>query len=303
MENTPSDKATRIFDADMSNFVADVIERSMQVPVLVNFWAPWCEPCKTLGPTLEKVIGDAKGALVMAKVNIDEVQEIASQLQISFVPTVVAFIDGRPVDAFAGVKTESEIREFISKIAPKTGPSEIDQTLEFAENAYSQEQHQEAGGAYSQAMQLEETNVKAAAGLANVLIKLNDIENAEQILSGATGQNDPIISAAKAILETAKQLSDIGDFEALEKAVQVNPDDHQSRFDLSLSLWAAGAQEKATDHLLYIIESDSSWQEDGARTQLIKFFEMAGPMDPFKVAARRGNLVYYFHKPLRPIKA
>jgi putative thioredoxin len=303
MENTPSDKATRIFDADMSNFVADVIERSMQVPVLVNFWAPWCEPCKTLGPTLEKVIGDANGALVMAKVNIDEVQEIASQLQISFVPTVVAFIDGRPVDAFAGVKTESEIREFISKIAPKTGPSEIDQTLEFTENAYSQEQHQEAGGAYSQAMQLEETNVKAAAGLANVLIKLNDIENAEQILSGATGQNDPIISAAKATLETAKQLSDNGDFEALEKAVQVNPDDHQSRFDLSLSLWAAGAQEKATDHLLYIIESDSSWQEDGARTQLIKFFEMAGPMCPFKVAARRGYLVYYFHKPLRPIKA
>ena len=287
MENTQNDTATHIFDADMSNFVADVIERSMQVPVLVDFWAQWCEPCKTLGPTLEKVIGEADGAVVMAKVNIDEVQEIASQMQIRSVPTVVAFIDGRPVDAFAGVKTESEIREFISKIAPETGPSEIDQILEFADNAYSQEQYQEAGGAYSQAMQLEETNVKATAGLANVLIKLNDIENAEQILSGATDQSDLLISAAKAALETAKKLSDIGDVDALEKTIQDNPDDHQSRFDLSLSLWAAGAQEKAADHLLYIIEADRSWQEDGARTQLLKFFEMAGPMDPFTVAARR----------------
>lgn len=287
MENTPNEALTHVFDADMSNFVADVIERSMQIPVLVAFSAPWCEPCKTLGPILEKVIGEANGSVVMAKVNIDEVQEIASQMQIKSVPTVVAFIDGRPVDAFAGVKTASEIRDFIAKIAPEVGPSEIDQILEFADNAFSQQQYQEAGGAYSQAMQLDETNVKATAGLAHVLIKLNDIENAEQVLSGAADQNDPLISAAKAALETAKQLDDIGDLDTLKKAVEKNPDDHQSRFDLSLALWASGTQDGAADQLLHIIATDRSWQEDGARTQLLKFFEMAGPMDPFTVSARR----------------
>ncbi len=287
MENTPSNAAVNIFDADMTNFVSDVIERSMQVPVLVDFWAPWCEPCKTLIPLLEKVVTEANGSVIMAKVNIDEVQELAAQMQIRSVPTVVAFLDGRPVDAFAGVKTETEIREFIGKIAPEMGPSEIDQILEFAENAFSQEQYQEAGGAYSQAMQLDETNLKATAGLANVLIKLNDLENAEQVLSGAADKNDPLISAAIATLETAKQLDDIGDLDALKKAIEKNLDDHQSRFDLSLALWAIGSQEDAADQLLYIIAADRSWQEDGARTQLLKFFEMAGPMDPFTVAARR----------------
>lgn len=287
MENTPSNAAANIFDANMENFVSDVIERSMQVPVLVDFWAPWCEPCKTLIPLLEKVVTEANGSVIMAKVNIDEVQELAAQMQIRSVPTVVAFVDGRPVDAFAGVKTETEIREFIGKIAPEMGPSEIDQILEFAENAFSQEQYQEAGGAYSQAMQLDETNLKATAGLANVLIKLNDLENAEQILSGAADKNDPLISAAIATLETAKQLDDIGDLDALKNAIEKNPDDHQSRFDLSLALWAIGSQKDAADQLLYIIAADRAWQEDGARTQLLKFFEMAGPMDPFTVAARR----------------
>lgn len=287
MENIPSNATTNIFDADMQNFVSDVIERSMQVPILVDFWAPWCEPCKTLIPLLEKVIEEANGAVLMAKVNIDEVQELAAQMQIRSVPTVVAFVDGRPVDAFAGVKTESEIREFIGKIAPEMGPSEIDQILELAENAYAQEQYQEAGGAYSQAMQLDETNVKAAAGLANVLIKLNDLENAEQVLSGVSDQNDPLISAAVATLETAKQIGDIGDLGALKKAIEKNPDDHQSRFDLSLALWAMGDKEEAADHLLHIIAIDRDWQDDGARAQLLKFFEMSGPMDPFTVAARR----------------
>lgn len=287
MENTPNEAIANIFDANMSNFVSDVIERSMQVPVLVDFWAPWCEPCKTLGPILEKVINEAGGGVVLAKVNIDEVQEIASQMQIKSVPTVVAFIDGRPVDAFAGVKTEGEIREFIGKIAPEIGPSEIDDILEFADNAFSQEQYQEAGGAYSQAMQLDETNTKATAGLANVLVKLNDLENAEQVLSGAADQNDPLISAAKATLETAKQLGDIGDLDTLKETINANPDDHQSRFNLSLALWAEGAQDEAADHLLHIISTDREWQEDGARAQLLKFFEMAGPIDPFTVSARR----------------
>ncbi|MDG1437690.1 MAG: thioredoxin [Emcibacteraceae bacterium] len=276
-----------VFDANMSNFVSDVIERSMQVPVLVDFWAPWCEPCKTLGPTLEKVVGECAGAVFMAKVNIDDVQEIASQMQIRSVPTVVAFIDGRPVDGFAGVKTESEIREFIEKIAPEVGPSEIDKVLEAADSAFALEQFEEAGGAYSQALQLDSTNIPATAGLATVLIKLDDLENAQQLLSGASNNNDPAITAALAMLETAKQLADVGDIGALKEAVENDASNNQARFDLALSLWAVNQRDDAADHLLYIIQNDKDWQEEGARKQLLKFFEIAGPMDPFTVKARR----------------
>ncbi|MCC3861679.1 thioredoxin [Pseudemcibacter aquimaris] len=287
MENTATGTGAIIFDADMSNFMPDVIERSMQVPVLVDFWATWCEPCKTLGPILEKVVSEANGAVVMAKVDIDKTQEIAAQMQIRSVPTVVAFIDGRPVDAFAGVKTESEIREFIEKIAPEVGPSESAKLIEYADQAFEAENYQEAGGAYSQALQMEPDNIQATAGLANSLIKLGDLENAEQVLSGAADKNDPVISAALAALETAKQLGDIGYLDALIKAAQDNPDDYQAKFDLSLALWAANKRDEAAQELLDIIAADRSWQDDGARTQLLKFFEMAGPMDPFTVAARR----------------
>lgn len=284
-ELTP--KSANIIDVDMNGFVPEVIERSMQVPVIVDFWAPWCEPCKTLGPIIEKVVNDANGAVILAKVNIDDAQEIAAQMQIRSVPTVVAFVDGRPVDAFAGVKSESEIKKFIAKIAPDMSPSEIDEILALAENLFTDQNYEHAGAAYSQALQLEEKNVTAIAGLANCLIKLGDLENAEQILAGAENKDDPLISAALANLETQKQLGDIGDLSSLEEAVKSDPTDNQARFDLAIAMWAADKRDDAADHLLHIIATDKEWQEDGARKQLLKFFEMAGPMDPFTVAARR----------------
>lgn len=282
--NSPS---SNIIDVDMNSFVSEVIERSMQLPVIVDFWAPWCEPCKTLGPVIEKVINDANGAVILAKVNIDEAQEIAAQMQIRSVPTVVAFVEGRPVDAFAGVKSESEIKEFIAKIAPDLGPSEIDQILEVADSAYEQEQYEQAGGAYSQALQIDPKSINATAGLANCLIKLGDLENAEQVLSGAENKDEVEISAALANLEMAKQLGEIGDIEVLKNNVEKDETNHQARFDLALALWALGERDDAADHLLYIIANDKEWQDDGARKQLIKFFEIAGPMDPFTVSARR----------------
>jgi putative thioredoxin len=232
----------------------------------------------------------------MAKVNIDDCQEIASQMQIRSVPTVVAFIQGRPADAFAGVKTESEIREFIAKIVPEIGPSEIDQMIEFAENAYAEGKFEDAGGAYSQALQIEPENAKSLAGLASSLIKLDDLENAEHVLSGVTAENknDPAITAAQAALDTAKQTGSLGDVDDLLTAIKDNPDDYQARFDLALALWAANDRDEAADHLLYIISSDKDWQEAGARKQLVKFFEMAGHMDPFTLSARRklSSLLY-----------
>ncbi len=286
-EQEISAPSANIIDVDMNGFVAEVIERSTQVPVLVDFWASWCEPCKALGPVLEKVVNEANGAVILAKVDIDQAQEIAAQMQIRSVPTVVAFVDGRPVDAFAGVKSESEIREFLAKIAPDMGPSEIEEMLNFAEQAYEQESYEQAGAAYSQALQIEATNATAIAGLVNSLIKLEDLESAEQVLAGAEDKDDPIISAALANLETQKQLGDLGDLSALEQAVENDPSDHQARFDLAIALFAGDQRDAAADHLLHIIATDKDWQDDGARKQLLKFFEMAGPMDPFTISARR----------------
>ena len=276
-----------IIDVDMSGFVSQVIEKSTQVPVIVDFWAPWCEPCKTLGPIIEKVVQEAAGAVILAKVNIDEAKEIAEQMQIRSVPTVVAFVEGRPVDAFAGIKSESEIREFLGKIAPDMAPSEIETILNIANEAYAADNFDEAGAAFSQALQLEAENPLAIAGLANVLVKLGDHENAEQVLSGAPDQSDPAISAAIAALEVAKLSSEVGDIESLKAALEKKADDHQTRFDLSLSLWANGAQEEAADQLLHIFAVDKEWQDDAARKQLLKYFEMAGPTDPFTIATRR----------------
>ncbi|MBT5074743.1 MAG: thioredoxin [Kordiimonadaceae bacterium] len=285
---------SNIIDVDMSNFVAQVIEKSSQVPVIVDFWAPWCEPCKTLGPTLEKLVNEADGAVILAKINIDENQEIAAQMQIRSVPTVVAFVEGRPVDAFAGVKPESEIRDFITKVAPDIGPSESEQMISIAADAYEQGNYEEAGSAYSQALQLDSENNAAIAGLASALIKLGDLENAGHVLSGAKDKNDPAVTAAQAALDTAEQIGDVGDLEELKKKVEKNADDYQARFDLAIALWATDARGEAADHLLYIIAADKDWQEDGARKQLVKFFEMAGPMDPFTVGARRklSSLLY-----------
>ncbi len=286
-QEIPSPSSRNIIDVDMSNFVSEVIEGSTDKAVIVDFWAPWCEPCKTLGPILEKVVNEANGAVIMAKVNIDEVQEIAAQMQIRSVPTVVAFVDGRPVDAFAGVKSESEVRDFISKVAPDMGPSEIDEIIAFAENAYTQDQFDQAAVAYSQALQIDQSSTSALAGLANSLIKLGDVENAEQVLSGAENKNDPHIAAAMANLDMVKQLGDIGDLESLKMSVDQDPKNFQARFDLALALWAKGNRDEAADQLLYIIAADKEWQDDGARKQLVKFFDIAGPMDPFTVSARR----------------
>ena len=283
-----------IIDVDGNSFVSQVIEKSTQTPVIVDFWAPWCEPCKTLGPMLEKVVAEADGAVILAKINIDENQEIATQMQIRSVPTVVAFVEGRPVDAFSGAKPESEIRDFIAKIAPDIGPSEIEQLLSLATDAFKQGNYEEAGASYSQSLQLDSENTAATAGLAGTLIKLADLENARHVLSGAKDKNDPAITAAQAALDTAMQIADVGDPDALKKVLNDNPQDYQARFDLALALWATEARDEAADHLLYIIAAEKHWQEDGARKQLLKFFEMAGPMDPFTLIARRklSSLLY-----------
>ncbi|WP_417624635.1 tetratricopeptide repeat protein [Paremcibacter congregatus] len=278
-----------IHDGDMNSFMADVIERSMTVPVLVYFWADWSENCAQLTPVLEKMITQAAGALHMVKLNFDQSQQLAAQMKIQSVPTAVVFANQRPVDAFAGVKTEAEVKEFLSKYAPDMQPSLVEQMLAQAEEFCAAEDYASAGALYSQAMQTEPDNMLAIAGLATCLIRLDDLENAETVLNGAPKQhqNAPEILGARAALETAAQVAGLGDAASLEQALAQNADDHQARFDLALVLWAGGAQEAAADHLLEIVRRDRSWQDDGARKQLVKFFEIAGLMDPFTIKMRK----------------
>jgi len=281
--------AAVIKDVDMSGFMADVIEKSMTVPVVVSFWADWSENCRQLGPRLEKVVRQAGGAVHLARINFEQNQQLAAQMKIQSVPTVVVFANQRPVDAFAGVKSEAEIKEFISRYAPEMQPSPVEQALAEAAALFAAGDYQAAGGLYSQVMQTEAENAEAIAGLAQCLIKLDDLDNARQILENIPKQheNHAALAAARAALEMAGQLADLGDAAALEQALAADADDHQARFDLALVLWAQGQQEAAADHLLEIVARDRGWNEDGARKQLVKFFEIAGPMAPFTVRMRK----------------
>ncbi|WP_321396372.1 thioredoxin [Emcibacter sp.] len=289
MDGADQGQAGLITDTDTSTFMADVIEASQQVPVLVDFWAPWCEPCKALTPVLEKVVNEAGGAVRLAKINIDENQQIAAQMQIRSVPTVVAFKDGRPVDAFAGALPADKIKEFIAKFAGDIGPSPIEQMLEHAGMLVEERDFESAGGIYSQILQAEPQNVIAIAGLTRVLIEMGDLENAENVLNSAPAnlESKPEITSARAALDMARQAGDLGDVKELEAMLFENPDNHQARFDLALAFWAQGRRDDAGDQLLKIIARDREWQDDGARAQLVKFFEIAGPTDPFTVSARR----------------
>ncbi len=278
-----------IKDTDMSTFMVDVIEKSAAVPVLVSFYSEWSENCKQLTPILEKIINQAGGAVHMVRVDFEKNQQLTSQMKIQSVPTVVVFSGQRPVDAFSGVKPEAEVKEFIARFAPEMQPSPTEQMIEQAAGLFAEEDYQNAGALYSQALQAEAENPLAIAGLAQCLIRLDDLENATSILSSTPKQheNHDAIIAARAALDMAAQLGDLGDASALTDAIAADGNNHQARFDLALILWAQGEQEQAADHLLHIVSLDRSWNEDGARKQLVKFFEIVGPMEPFTVMVRK----------------
>ena len=284
-----NDSGALIKDTDMTTFMEDVVERSAAGPVLVAFHSAWSENCKQLMPTLEKVINQAGGAVHMVRVDFEKNQQLAVQMKIQSVPTVVIFAGQRPVDAFAGVKPESEVKEFIARYAPEMQPSPIEHMTEQAAALFEEGDFQGAGALYSEILQAEADNPQATAGLVQCLIKLEDLENAESVLNSVSKQheNHAAIIAARAALDMAGQLSDLGDAGALEQAIQEDENNHQARFDLALILWAKGDQDGAADHLLEIVSRDRSWDEDGARKQLVKFFEIVGPMEPFTVKIRK----------------
>lgn len=278
-----------IKDTTTQGFRQDVIDESIRQPVLVDFWAPWCGPCKQLTPIIEKVVKEAKGKVKLVKMNIDEHPQIAGQLGIQSIPAVIAFKQGQPVDGFMGAQPESQIKAFIEKIAGPVGPGEAEELVMAAQEALTAGDAAGASELYAGALQLQPENLAAIAGLARLHLDTGDIEGAKGILALAPQDKaqDPVIAAVRAGIELAEQAAELGDTGELEARVAADPADHQARYDLALALNARDRRDEAVSHLIALIKADRSWNDDGARKQLLQFFEAWGPMDPASVTGRR----------------
>jgi len=275
-------------DVTSASFRVDVIAESARQPVLVDFWAPWCEPCKQLAPALEKVVRSTQGKVRLVKMNIDEHPQIAGQLGIKSIPAVIAFQRGQPVDGFMGALPESQIKNFIERlIGPVTGA--IDEVIAEAETAFGAGEFEAAAEGFAAALDEDAANMKALGGLARALVGLGDLEQARAALSQVPkgSENDAAITAAQAAIEIAAQAENLDDAAELKARVEANPADHQARFDLALALSAKGQREEAADELITIIRKDRTWNDDGARKQLVQFFDAWGHMDPDTITARR----------------
>lgn len=272
-----------------ASFKVDVLERSKSTPVLVDFWAPWCEPCKQLDPVLKKAVDSAKGAVVLVKMNIDEHPAIAGQLGIQSIPAVIAFVGGQPVDGLMGLQPASEISKLIAKITGNGEEAAIEELLQTANQNFQSGDLLQATEIFSQILQLKPDNVGALAGLANCFLASGDIEKAELIISQAQSkvQADQAIRSIVAKIALMKQTKQLGDPIELERCIEANPKDYQARFDLALIYNAQGEKEKAADALLAIVRNDRNWGDDKARKQLLQLFDCWGPNDAATVTARR----------------
>jgi putative thioredoxin len=279
-----------IKDASLQTFAADVLEASKEVPVIVDFWAPWCNPCKQLTPALEKAVTAAKGKVKLVKVNVDENQEIAVQLRIQSIPTVYAFKDAQPVDAFMGAIPDSQVKQFVDALIGPGGPGEqAAEILEAAEAAFAAGDVGMAAQAFAHLLQDDPGHPKAVAGLAKCYLKSGDIERAKKTLQlvRPDGAADEAVRAVEAELKLREQAAKAGDTAVLEAKLAADPNDHQARFDLALALDGAGRRAEAVDQLLDIVKRDRKWNDGAARMHLVTLFEALGPADPLTVSARR----------------
>ncbi len=284
-----TDTAESIRETTTATFRQDVLSDSARQPVLVDFWAPWCGPCKQLGPIIEKVVKSAGGKVKLVKMNIDEHPQIAGQLGIKSIPAVIAFTRGQPVDGFVGALPESQIKGFIERLVGPLGPGEVAELLAEAEALLAESDVAGAAAVYAEVLAMEPDNTKALGGLAKLYVDMGELDQARGILAAVPPEKagDPSVAAARAALEIVEQAAAVGDFTALQRQVEQDPKDYQARFDLALALGSNNQREAAVDHLIEIIRRDRSWNEDGARKQLVQFFEAWGPADEASMAGRR----------------
>ena len=287
--------ADLIKDSDQTKFAKDVLEASRTVPVIVDFWAPWCGPCKTLQPMIEKVVKEAKGAVKLVKIDIDKNQMLAQQLRIQSIPAVYAFFGGRPVDGFMGAVPESQVKAFVDKLIEASGGaaggagSEIAELLEHAKAAIAQNDADTAAQIYSEILGVEPENVTALAGLARYHMQTGDFEQATALLGQipAKDQGHADVVAVKAAIDLAEKAKSAGPVDDLKAKAAADPKDFQTRLDLAMAYWAGEQRQEAIDELLAMIKADRAWNEAAARQQLLKFFEALGFSDPLAVDGRK----------------
>lgn len=290
--NTSENSADLIKDSSEATFMADVIEASQDVPVIVDFWAPWCGPCKTLGPALEEAVVAAKGAVKMVKVDVDQNQQIAAQLRIQSIPTVYAFYKGQPVDAFQGALPGSEIKAFIDKLIDASGGDAsggLDDAVVAAEEMLEEGAAVDAAQTFAAILGQEPEHAAAYGGLIRAHIAMGEIEQAKSLAENAS---DAIAAStefetAKAQIELTEQAANAGPLAELQSQVDADPDNHEARFELATAMHASGDAQGAIDQLLELFRRDREWNEGAAKTQLFTIFDALKPEDPIVLTARR----------------
>ena len=276
-------------DTTTQAFVRDVIEELKHQPVLVDFWAPWCGPCRQLTPVLEKVVRAAKGKVKLVKMNIDDHPAIPGQMGIQSIPAVIAFVNGQPADGFMGALPESQVVAFLERITKGAVGGEAKDLINAADAALADGDAAGAAALYAQLLAEDNSNVQALAGLARSYVKTGALDQARQTLAmvPASKANDAAVVAARAALDLAEQAKTVGPLAELEQKVAANPLDHQARFDLALALNAKGRRGEALEHLINIVKRDRKWNDDGARKQLVQFFDAWGPTDEATIEGRK----------------